>query len=122
MFRVFSYLYTHLSLHCGHVQLCDMSVSNPFVTPIHNGTTSVNMVILLQDGCMCVLKDIIDVHQFLDKNLTSFIIPVLSYSVEKFIYDGLSKISNFQATLNALISHINFSMCNILVFLRTHFP
>ena len=25
-----------LSLHYGHVQLCDMSVSNPHVTPIHN--------------------------------------------------------------------------------------
>ena len=32
VFRVFSYLYTNLSLHCGHVPLCDMSVSNPLVT------------------------------------------------------------------------------------------
>ena len=72
IFRVFSY-YTHLSLHCEHVQLCDMSVSNPHVTPIHNGTTLVNMVIFLQNGCMYVLKDIFDGKQLLDKNLTSFI-------------------------------------------------
>ena len=30
--------------------------------------------------------------------------------------------SKFQATLNAFISHINFSMYTILVFLRTYFP
>ena len=48
-------------------------------------------------------------------------IPVLANSVDKSLYDGCSKISNFQATLNALISHINFSMYNILVFLRTYF-
>ena len=53
----------HLSLHCGHVQLNDVSVSNPLVTPIHNGPTCVNMVIFLQNGCMCVLKDIADVKQ-----------------------------------------------------------
>ena len=40
-------LYTHLSLHCGHVQLCDMSVSNSPVTPVHNGTTCVDMVYVL---------------------------------------------------------------------------
>ena len=73
IFRAFSYLYTHLSLHCGHVQLCDMSVSNPLVTAIHNGTTCVNMVIFLQNGCMCVLKDVVDVKQLLDKNVISFI-------------------------------------------------
>ena len=75
IFRVFSYLYTHLSLHCGHVQLCDMSVSNPLVTPIHNGTTCVNIAIFffLQNRCMRVLKDIVDVKQLLDKNLTGFI-------------------------------------------------
>ena len=48
------------------MQLCDMSVSNPPVTPIHNGITCVNMVNLLQNGCMCVLKDIVDVKQLLD--------------------------------------------------------
>ena len=50
-----------------------MPVSNPFVTPIHNGTTCVNMVIFLQNGCMCVLKDVVDKELLLDKNLTSFI-------------------------------------------------
>ena len=50
-----------------------MSVSNPLVTPIHNGTTCVNMIIFLQNGSMCVLKDIVDVKQLLNKNLTSFI-------------------------------------------------
>ena len=55
------------------MQLCDISESNPLVTPIQNGTTCVNMVIFLQNGCMCVLKDTVDVKQLLDKNLTSFI-------------------------------------------------
>ena len=32
-----------------------------------------NMLNFLQNGCMCVLKDIIDVKQLLNKNLTSFI-------------------------------------------------
>ena len=76
IFRVCSF-YTYLSLHCGHVQLCDISVSNPFVTPIHNRTTCVDMVFFffffLQNKGICVLKDIVDVKQFLDKNLTSFI-------------------------------------------------
>ena len=40
-------MYTHLALHCGHVQLCDLSVSNPLVTPIYNGTTCVNMVLFV---------------------------------------------------------------------------
>ena len=66
IFRVFSW-YIHLSLHCEQVQLCDMSVSNPLVTPIHNGTTCVNMVNFLQNGCVCVLKIIVDVKQLLDK-------------------------------------------------------
>ena len=61
IFRVFSNLYIHLSLHCGHVQLCDMSVNNPLVTPIHNGTTCVNIVIIAEWVCVCVLKNIIDV-------------------------------------------------------------
>ena len=65
--------YTHLCLHCGHVQLGDMSLSNPLISPIHNGTTFVNMVIFMQNGCMCVLNDILNVKQFLDRNLTSFI-------------------------------------------------
>ena len=30
--------------------------------------------------------------------------------------------SNFQASLNALISHINVSMYDILMILRTYFP
>ena len=50
-----------------------MSVSNPLVTPIYNGTTCANVVNFLQNGCMCVLKDIVDVTQLLDKNLSSFI-------------------------------------------------
>ena len=60
-------------MHWEHVHLCDMSVSNALVTPIHNGSTCVNMVIVLQNGCMCVLKDIVDVKQLLDTNLTSVI-------------------------------------------------
>ena len=59
--------YSVTYMHCGHMQLCDMSVSNPLVTPIHNGTTCFNMVIFLQNGCMCVFKDIVEVKQFLDK-------------------------------------------------------
>ena len=51
-----------------------MSVSNPLVTPIYNGTTCVNMVNVLQNGCMVVLKDIVDVKQLLDKNLTRMIV------------------------------------------------
>ena len=51
-----------------------MSVSNPLVTPIHDGTTCINMVFFfLQNGCMCVLKDIVVVKQLLDKNLTTVI-------------------------------------------------
>ena len=45
-----------------------MSVSNPFVKPIHTGTAYVNMVNFLQNGYVCVLKDIVDVKQLLDKN------------------------------------------------------
>ena len=44
------------------MQLCDISVSNPLVTPIHNGTTCVSMVHFLQNGCMCVLKDIVETN------------------------------------------------------------
>ena len=51
--------------------LCDMSVSNPLVTPFHNETTCVNMVNILQNGCNG-LKGIVDVKQH-DKSLTSFI-------------------------------------------------
>ena len=51
----------------SHVQLCDMSESNPLVTPINNGTTCVNMIDSLQNRCMCVLNDILDVKQFLIK-------------------------------------------------------
>ena len=46
--------------------ICDMSVSNSLVTPIHNGATCVNMVNFFQNRCICVLKDIVDVKQFLD--------------------------------------------------------
>ena len=77
------------SLHCGIFNLgysisryicpctvntcnCDMTVSNPLVTPIHNVTTCVNMIHFLQNGCMCVLKDIVDVKQLLNQNSTSF--------------------------------------------------
>ena len=55
------------------MQLCDISVSDPLVTPVHNGTTCPNMVIFWQNGRMCVLKDVVDVKQFLDKNFTSVI-------------------------------------------------
>ena len=47
--------------------MCDMSLSNPRVTPFLNGTTCVNIVISLQNECTCVLKDIVDVKQLLDK-------------------------------------------------------
>ena len=51
-----------------------MSVSNPLVTPIHNGTIGVNVVFFFcKNRCMCVLKDIDECEPFLDKNLTSFI-------------------------------------------------
>ena len=53
--------------------MCNMSVSNSLVTPIHDGTTCVNMVFFMQNGCMCVLKDIVDVKQLLDKSFTSII-------------------------------------------------
>ena len=43
-----------------------MSVSNPFVTRIHNEHGN-----FLQNWYM--LLDVVDVKQFLDKNLTSFI-------------------------------------------------
>ena len=46
-------IYTHLSLHCEHVQLYDMSISKPLVTPVYNGTTLVNMLIFLQNGNVC---------------------------------------------------------------------
>ena len=56
-------------MHCGYVQFCDMSVGNPLVTPIHIGTTCNNMVNILQNGCMCVLKDIVNKKQLFDINL-----------------------------------------------------
>ena len=58
--RVFSY--THSSLHCGHVQLCDMSVSNPFAIPIHNGTSRVNMVFFAEWVHVC-FTDVVDVKK-----------------------------------------------------------
>ena len=73
LFKVFSYLHTHLSSHCGHVQLCVMSVKNPLVTPIYNGSACVHMVFFfLQKENMCVLKDIVHGKIFLDETLTSF--------------------------------------------------
>ena len=60
--RTVAYLgYSVNYMQCGHAQLCDMSGRHLLVTPIHNRTTGVNMVIFLQNGCMCVLKDIVDV-------------------------------------------------------------
>ena len=50
-----------------------MLVSNRLATPIHNVTTCVNKVNVLQNGCIYVLKDFVDVKQLLDKNLTNFI-------------------------------------------------
>ena len=50
-----------------------MPVSYPLVTPIPNRTTCVDMVIFLQNEGMRVLKDIVDVKELLDKNLTNFI-------------------------------------------------
>ena len=44
-----------------------MSVSNSLVTPFHNGTACVNIVMFLQNGCVCVLKDIVGEKQLLDK-------------------------------------------------------
>ena len=54
------------------VQLCSVSANDPLVIPIHNGTLCY-MVNFSRNGCMCVLKDIVDAKQFLDKNLTGFI-------------------------------------------------
>ena len=70
-----------------------MSVSNRLVTPIHDGTTCVNIVNFLQNGCMCVLKEIVDLKQLFDKTLevllgeaySHHIIPVLSNSFENSI-------------------------------------
>ena len=51
---------------------CVMSMSNPLVTLIHNRTICVNMVNVFAERVRCVLKDIVNVKQLLDKNLTSF--------------------------------------------------
>ena len=56
-------LYTHLSLHCGHVHLCDMSVSKPLATPIHNGTTCVDMVIFCRMSACVFFKPTNDIKQ-----------------------------------------------------------
>ena len=61
-----AYLGIQIPICTVHVQLCDRSVSNPFVTPTHSGTTCVNMVNILQNECICVSKDIVDVKQLLD--------------------------------------------------------
>ena len=37
---------------------------------INNGTTCVHMLMFLQNGYVCVLKDTVDVNLLLDKNLT----------------------------------------------------
>ena len=65
--------YSATYIHICHVQSCDMSVSHPLVTRIHNGTTCVHILNFCQNGCTCVLKDIVDVKQVLDKNMTSFL-------------------------------------------------
>ena len=69
----FAVYITRLSLQCGHVQWCDMSVANSLITSIHNCTIYVDMVNVLQNQRICVLKDIVDETQPLDNNLTSFI-------------------------------------------------
>ena len=53
---------------------------------------------------------------------TSIILYQFCQILLKTLYDGSPKISNFQATLNAIISHINLCMYNNLVVLRTYFP
>ena len=42
--------YSVAYMHSGHVQLCDMLVRNPLVTPIQNGTTYVSMVFFRRMG------------------------------------------------------------------------
>ena len=68
-----------------------MSVSNSLVTPNHNETTCVDMVIFLQNGCICIFEIIVDVKQLWDKKKQQLllseaykhhVIPVLSHSVE----------------------------------------
>ena len=44
------------------------------------------MVNVLQNGCMCVLKDIVDVKVLLGESYQHHIIPVLSNSAENSIY------------------------------------
>ena len=91
LFR-YSVTYIHiLSLHRGHVQLCDMSVMKPLVTPIYNGT-ALSTWYFLQNGYICVLKDIVDVKLLFDKMVSSYIrrgkhhiIPVLSKPTENSI-------------------------------------
>ena len=65
-----SVTYTRMCPCTVDLQTCDMSVSNPLVTPIHNGTTCINMVKFLQNGCMHVLKDSVDMKERFYKNLT----------------------------------------------------
>ena len=65
-------IYIHSSLHFEHVQFCDMSVSNPLIHLVIM-EPPVSTWYFLQNGFMCVLKDIVNVKHLLDKNLTSFI-------------------------------------------------
>ena len=60
----YSVTYIHIySCTVDICNLCDMSVSNTLVTPIHNGATCVNMVICFKDWCMIFLKDAVEVNQ-----------------------------------------------------------
>ena len=52
--------------------MSDISVTKPPVIPVHNGITCVNMIIFLAEWVH--VKDIVDVKQLLDKNLTSIIL------------------------------------------------
>ena len=56
----------------------------------------------------------------------SFLSPSLwetaRYRLKYYLKGPLSPKTTNQPTLNALISHINFSMYNIFAFLRTYFP
>ena len=45
--------YSLTYMHCRRVQLYDMSVSNPLVTPVHNGTICVNMENFVEWAHLC---------------------------------------------------------------------
>ena len=66
-----------------HVQLYYMSVSNTLVKPICNRTTVIKIV-FLHSACTCVLKDIVDLTQLLDKNLISYKVRHISITLYQF--------------------------------------